>query len=263
MRDGHGYEEIGDIHVHIPKGGGDDSNGRRNESKNNKQSNFNNRQAPRQRDLRGHNQLGHERSQMCVDCTFSRVRAMACAAHEMKRLEDLDERIFHLEEWGRAHAALAAGDDEGGRLVRESRWCSVCPALAEYGCVAAEEDDGCDCDDDGEEVEVKCAKGCGFVLCVNCNDLLGKIEREKEFSRNAQEMNVLDRLVRMVDADKYYYPIGARADASFLTTEGELNQRLEHGFGRDGDVESDNDEDDEGDDESSSALKGTSDGEKI
>jgi hypothetical protein len=45
-------------------------------------------------------------------------------------------------------------------------------------------------------------------------------------------MNALDCMVRMVGSDKFHYTAGARADASFLTSDGELNQRLEHGFGQ-------------------------------
>ena len=235
LPNGHGYEEIGNV----PEGGGDDNDGRNEKEK----SNINNRNGPRrQRDLRGHNQLGLERSKMCVDCTFARVRAMSCTAHEMKMLEDLDPRIFDVEEWDRSHAAWVAGDDKGASLLHESRWCSVCPEIAEYGCVAAQgEDDGYGYDNEDGDMKgsTACGKGCGFLLCENCKDFLGKIEKEKEFSHNnnALEMNVLDMLVRIVDADKLHYPVGARADASFLTTEGELNRRLEYDFGQDGDVD--------------------------
>ena len=50
---------------------------------------------------------------------------------------------------------------------------------------------------------------------------------------DAQAVNVLDRLVRIVADDKFQYPSGVRADAVFLTTPGELNVRIEQGMGQD------------------------------
>ena len=52
----------------------------------------------------------------------------------------------------------------------------------------------------------------------------------------------------MVQGDKFHYPIGTRADAGFLTSEGELSRRLEKGFGDDVDMENEgqySDEEDE------------------
>lgn len=181
------------------------------------------------KDHRGYNQLGEERSRMCVPCTFERIYIMACQVHEMESMKDIDPRIYaSSEDWYRAVVALENGDEEGSRLVLNAKWCSVCPAIAEYRCVAPQ-DDIID-DEFDEEERSRC--GCGLLLCANCKDLLGKIEGEKRFARAVREMNVLDRLVRMVGSDKFHYTAGARADASFLTSDGELNQRLEHGFGQ-------------------------------
>lgn len=165
---------------------------------------------------------------MCVSCTFERVRIMVCDRHEMKLIDDvLDPSVFRGETWEKAITAFESGDEEEGRLVLNAKWCSACPAFAEYRCVAGQVD--VEVDKEGEEAR---GCGCGLLLCENCKDLLGKIEGERRFSR-ASEMNVLDRLVQMVGVDKFHYPISARADASFLTTDGELISRLEHGFGED------------------------------
>lgn len=59
--------------------------------------------------------------------------------------------------------------------------------------------------------------------------------REKTFR---PELNVLDGLVRLVNGDRFHYPARARADASFLTTEGELNRRLQHDLNLDKEISS-------------------------
>lgn len=163
---------------------------------------------------------------------------MVCEAHEMGFIEDvLDPGVFQGEEWEKAIEAFEKGDGEGSGLVLGAKWCSVCPAFAEYRCVAAQEDGGIDGEIDMDIQGKRGRCGCGLLLCENCKDLLGKIEREKKISHAAKDMNVLDQLVQMVGGDKFHYPIGVRADVSFLTTDGELNSRLGQGFGEDMDSE--------------------------
>jgi hypothetical protein len=91
----------------------------------------------------------------------------------MEPMKDIDPRIYASnEDWYRAVVALENGDAEGSRLVLNAKWCSVCPAIAEYRCVAPQ-DDIID-DEFDEEESSRC--GCGLLLCANCKDLLGKIE---------------------------------------------------------------------------------------
>jgi hypothetical protein len=262
---GHGYEEIG-----LPLAEKIDPISNINSSRNinnRGSSNSNNiihakDNAEEKKDLRGHNQLGEERSRMCVPCTFQRVHIMACDTHQMLPMDDIDPRIFDSKEWDRAVVALERGDEEGSKIVTGSKWCSVCPALAEYRCVAKQEsifgdDDDFETKRGGKAGERQCEKGCGLLLCETCKDILGKLEAAMKFStaQGPRDGNVLDRLVRVVQGDRFHYPIGARADAGFLTLEGELNCRLEKGFGEDMSVkmecegEKGGEEDDEGDDE--------------
>jgi hypothetical protein len=179
------------------------------------------------RDRRGHNQLGLERSRMCIPCTFQRVGIMACAEHEMCAMPDVDPRVFQGDEWNAAVAALADGDQARGRLVRDAQFCCVCPALAEYRCATPQMHDGVYGFAEGE------GRGCGLLLCEECRDLMTKIEKQRVFAEDARGFNVLDRLVHMVADDKFQYPNGVRADALFLTTAGELNVRIGQGLGQD------------------------------
>ena len=206
------------------------------------------------KDLRGHSQLGEEYSRMCISCTFQRVCIMACDSHQMKSMEDIDPRVYNEREFERAVVALQSGDKEGSRLVTEARWCSVCPALAEHRCIAKQENILVDEDDFDVQRQgryrVECGNGCGLLLCETCKDLLSKLEIGKMFSLApaTRDTNTLDLLVRMVQGDKFHYPIGTRADAGFLTSEGELSRRLEKGFGDDVDMENEgqySDEEDE------------------
>ena len=176
----------------------------------------------------GYSKLGFEQTRMCGSCTFDRLRIVGCEAHRYRKLVvgpmgpgvDQDERVWDEGEvWD---AALEACE----RLVLEAKYCSVCPELAGYKCCAPSFSFT-----DEEEGEVE---GCGLWLCDKCMELMGK-GIAAGFSRGKES---LDALVGEAARAKLLYPIGVRADAEFITSDGELMMRLGQGMGADGsDVE--------------------------
>ena len=74
----------------------------------------------------------------------------------------------------------------------------------------------------------KKGSGCGLHVCEICADILTKVSKD---SRDAAE--ALDRTVNFASKDLFNYEYGARADAMFLTSTGELMIRIQKGFGED------------------------------
>jgi hypothetical protein len=178
------------------------------------------------RDLRGHNQRGEPRSQMCFSCTSSRVRIMSCGAHSMKPVDgafDPDAYSAQLQDF------ITAGDIAGAQLILENKVCSICSRFAEHHCVSAQDICGFDCE--CNEDTMVCTKiGCGLRLCGTCMHFLEKIRIGKygiSARGDSDDFNVLDRLARFAESDVFHYEDGVRADAAFLTTKGVLNQKFE------------------------------------
>ncbi|CZT43913.1 uncharacterized protein RSE6_04018 [Rhynchosporium secalis] len=184
----------------------------------------------------GWSDLGFQRSVMCVRCTYARVRITTCQSHRLRLLDvnkgEQDLRIFDDMAWEEAAEALTRGDQEGGRLVSETKWCSICPSPAALKCCAPQL-----FDEDGEAVQQSgfgrgardkghgC--GCGLLLCQECADLLGKVIKGGAWTGAEQ----LDAIVREVKRNIWIYNEGARADAEFLTSGGELFRRMGGGIG--------------------------------
>jgi len=191
--DGHGYEEIGDG------------------------------------EYAGWGQKGHPPSRMCEACTLSRFDIISCEQHMMKSIEDNNPLVRSAQAWNRAIDSLVHGDEAGGQLILTAKFCAICSALADYRCSNKAE----------HLYEAGSGRvGCGLCLCETCNDLMskmeiGKIDREINEGRR---INVLDDVIREAmtgwagyyggDSDQH-----VRADASFLTTTGELYTRLLQGMG--------------------------------
>ena len=75
---------------------------------------------------------------------------------------------------------------------------------------------------DGEVLD-----GCGFLLCYDCEELWWKCIR----GRLSNTAELLDAMVREVrNGQGWGYTAGVRADASFLTGEGELLVRMREGM---------------------------------
>ena len=158
----------------------------------------------------GHSINGKELSQMCVSCTTQRVAIMGCNHHEFEPLE-LDPRLLVRGEMEKSAQALLVNDTAGGELAEQTKWCSICPSAAAFRCWTPTLLD---------------EAGCGLQVCENCNDLLCKIGKD---SRDTTE--ALNRTIHYAAKDLFNYEYGVRADASFLTTSGELNVRIQKGFG--------------------------------
>ena len=158
----------------------------------------------------GHHGKGIPLSQMCITCTFARVTIMGCENHNFKAIE-IDPRSFIPGEMEKSVNALLENDKKGGELAEQTKWCSICPTHAAFKC--------CNSQQNG-------ATGCGLHVCEACQDLMFKIARNYP---NAPES--LDRAIHHASRDHFGYEFGVRADASFLSTTGELNLRIQKGFG--------------------------------
>jgi hypothetical protein len=166
----------------------------------------------------GWSEMGFSQSKMCVACTFERVRIVGCEMHHVRPLSvangEFDPKVWDDKAWEDAAEALKRDDDEGGALILNAKWCSICPNLAAFKCASKQAYDLCG----GEEGD----EGCGLLLCGECMDLMGKCVNA-EIRRGRQ---VLDAMVSEVRRNKLLYPAGVRADAEFLTSEGELMFRV-------------------------------------
>ena len=167
----------------------------------------------------GHADKGKERSQMCVSCTFERVKIMGCEKHEFLSIE-VDPRITMKGEMEKSIQALLVNDKEGGKLASNTKWCSICPSPAYFRCGAPQVEENL-----ADEILPE-GSGCGFLVCRDCKDLVTKIAK---YSGSAKE--VLDRAVRHAGTDLFTYEFGVRADASFLTSMGELMVRIQKSMG--------------------------------
>lgn len=173
----------------------------------------------------GHLTRGFAETTMCTSCTFSRVRIISCEAHEIALLERINPDVFHPRKWAASLECLAQGDKDGGALVWNAVYCSVCTSHAEWRCTTRQHY--------GNEMEEEI--GCGLVLCQICKDLLEKVEADKVMSGISEDnpFSVLDRLINMVAGSVWsvHYDDSLRADAWFLTSTGELMQRINQGMG--------------------------------
>jgi hypothetical protein len=163
----------------------------------------------------GHADKGKEQSQMCVSCTFERVNIMGCETHELCSIE-VDPRIGMKGEMEKSMQALLVNDKEGGKLAENTKWCSICPSPAHFRCCVRQIEDGLAGD----------GSGCGLFVCENCNDLMTKVARD-----NLDAAETLDRTVHHASTDLFTYEYGVRADATFLTSTGELMLRIQNGMG--------------------------------
>jgi len=167
----------------------------------------------------GHADGGFPRTQMCIECTFERVDIMGCEKHVLQPI-DVDPRWSVREEMQKSMLAIYNNDEVGGQLVREAKWCAICPQYASFKCCARQPEDALISNDTE-------GRGCGLYLCVHCQDLMAKIS-DTGFWNTSE---VLDRTIHCAKNDRFNYESGVRADASFLTSTGELMVRIQKGMG--------------------------------
>ncbi|KAE8448830.1 hypothetical protein EG329_008832 [Mollisiaceae sp. DMI_Dod_QoI] len=202
----------------------------------------------------GYSELGYKPTKMCVTCTTHRIKIMSCIMHQVRKLrterewsvkhgakeKEIDGKVFDDIEWDKATRAVHAGDLEGGKLIMDAKWCSICPNLATSKCCRRQPV----LNDNGEEV---IEDGCGLLLCDACVKLMEKIidglffnlfsNRVPKLANTSRKGGVrtnpqiLDALIRVIVSQSYRFPDGVRADASFLTEGGELMVRLGQGMG--------------------------------
>jgi hypothetical protein len=163
----------------------------------------------------GFSEEGLPNTRMCVSCTTERIRIMGCSMHKIRHLKtgsEIDARVFDDAAWAKAYAALQDGDFVAGKLITEAKWCSICPWAATSVCCASQADG---------------SKGCGLMLCEKCDLLMEQIYKGGIRTNPA----IISAHIREMGIQSYRFPT-PRADATFLTPEGELMVRLQQGMGQ-------------------------------
>lgn len=192
----------------------------------------------------GHTQEGQPCTKMCMLCTYARIRIMTCAKHDIQPIPGLDPQRYDYRSLYKSLEALKLGkngdegdnssssDGGGETLAMTTKWCSICPAPAFYKCCTKQQ-----FNERGEAIDADSSpptpvNGCGLLLCEVCEDLVFKIA-ETPNRNQAIEAVALTRTIRRAGEEcmKLSYPEGVRADAEFLTPEGELLTRMQRRFG--------------------------------
>lgn len=164
----------------------------------------------------GHGQDDKDPSKMCVICTFQRLKMIACHSHLMMPLQNTDINILDMVKLEQSFGALMQHDESGGRLAKETIWCSICITPAEYSCCVG-----------------STGVGCGLNLCQGCNDLLTRLTNGT--STGLDKIKILDVLINLWKEDQWKMNDESekgdlRADAEFLLSTGELFTRTSKGM---------------------------------
>ena len=150
----------------------------------------------------GRTAQGHEPSRMCYKCTASRLFIAGCEGHDIQPIEGVDPKSFDYDE-------VLEWLTPGMTSAAPFRWCSVCPSPACFACKKPGMAGMCL---EGEEAAGNGPSGCGLLLCENC-----------AVSILEEPDSGLDGLISgLGDAG----PLGIRADADFLSSDGYLLRRI-------------------------------------
>jgi len=204
----------------------------------------------------GHASSGEPATTMCIPCTFSRQRILSCGRHSIRGLAGVGApcNFDYKDAYSRIFADRQAG--LCANTAAAVQWCSVCPAPAFFECCASANFDA-----NGNQLAEENDVGCGLLLCEVCagelcgpsnvGGLLEEVRKEEAVIQELEEAKKkigypgvaydatidkrtgvkaiisLDRLVNRAKDDIFKYEDGARADAGFLTTEGELSLWME------------------------------------
>ncbi|QIW97191.1 hypothetical protein AMS68_002709 [Peltaster fructicola] len=136
-------------------------------------------------------------TKLCCMCTLRRIEIIACAHHDMRRIEKWNPMTFQ-----QAFGALRRGDNE-------QTWCSICCNVARWECCTA----------NNSQLD-KTRTGCGLALCKLCTLVLDS------FQGNLQRM-----LKEVKDECSEDRPIGLRADHILLKRNGLLMSYVTDGKG--------------------------------
>ena len=93
----------------------------------------------------GHTEAGESHTHICSDCTMRRFCILTCQDHDLVPFRSAESAIMNIND---ALERLLENKPDSSDV-----WCSLCPALALYGCTTASAIDD---------------KGCGLVLCETC-----------------------------------------------------------------------------------------------
>lgn len=151
----------------------------------------------------GHTFQGHSPSQMCVSCTLDRFSILACEKHELKALEGCADPGAHDLKIVMQYLAPGMADKA------DWDWCCVCPSLASFECCRPHDEVETAEENHGQKL------GCGLRLCEDCAVTL-----------MTQCRDDLEELVKRKMKDGEEDEFTVRADAEFLTREGELFRRV-------------------------------------
>jgi len=142
----------------------------------------------------GHRDEGIEATQVCPDCTMSRMKIMVCDEHALRRIEGVNNKEQDL---------LEAMD----RLVEEGErgtWCSVCCNLPVWKCCL--------------EQQIEGGEGCGLLLCEPCFEDLERCDGS--FEAMLQQLGDKPKDERRI--------LGLRADYELLKQDGLLTGYLRY-----------------------------------
>ncbi|CZR52507.1 uncharacterized protein PAC_02384 [Phialocephala subalpina] len=160
----------------------------------------------------GYSELGYK---------IRKLRVGPLGTHTGAGKVEVDERVYDDRLWALACAGIYTGDLPAAELVTNALWCSICPTLATQKCCTQQPVLT------SSDSHSNSFKGCGLLLCDVCEEMMGKMWKGG-IKTNPE---ILGAVIRELTNQAWIYKEGVRADASFLTPEGELMVRLEQGFG--------------------------------
>jgi hypothetical protein len=140
---------------------------------------------------------------MCTDCTNTRLQIIVCPGHTLQRISDavVDEDFTAL---GFELMDAEPGSDE--MRYQLQRWCSMCAYAASWGCTSMQPPV------EGEdELEVA---GCGLRLCDKCAEAL-RVDYDGDLEEMANEMASRPK-VSEEEAQSEAFERKPRADVGFL-----------------------------------------------
>lgn len=153
---------------------------------------------------------------MCSDCTMSRLMVCACPNHVLTLIRESDLVVAKkgkklLDKWDVKSTMWALKETQAKTEARRQqieRWCSLCPGLARYECQTKPDMPVERMTEERRRILPK--TGCGLRLCEACASAF-----------NAHKGN-MDRLVqglpKMIEGKnaQKYWPRGLRADYDFF-----------------------------------------------